>query len=254
MAWCEAHRVDFVFGLARNARLVEEHRHSSSPGRRRRPTRRLRRAAFATSAGPRSTAGPAGGASSARPNGPVARPTHASSSPRCVPREIDARSLYERIYCARGEMENRIKECQLDLFAGRAPAATMRANQLRLWFASMAYGLLCALRRIGLAHTELARPPAAATPEAAQDRRAGDGERAPRQVRAGLGLPVPRRLRRRQHPAATSRGLRPPDPPVHKHNSKCAEPAPPAIAAATTRAWQRCSTRQPARSSARHTL
>jgi hypothetical protein len=53
-------------------------------------------------------------------------------------------------------MENRIKECQLDLFAGRASAATMRANQLRLWFASMAYVLLCALRRIGLAHTQFA--------------------------------------------------------------------------------------------------
>ena len=60
------------------------------------------------------------------------------------------------IYCARGEMENRIKECQLDLFADRASAATMRANQLRLWFASMAYVLLCALRRIGLAHTQFA--------------------------------------------------------------------------------------------------
>ncbi len=53
-------------------------------------------------------------------------------------------------------MENRVKECQLDLFAGRASAATMRANQLRLWFASMAYALLCALRRIGLAHTQFA--------------------------------------------------------------------------------------------------
>ena len=53
-------------------------------------------------------------------------------------------------------MENRVKECQLDLFAGRASAATMRANQLRLWFASMAYVLLCALRRIGLAHTPFA--------------------------------------------------------------------------------------------------
>src|SRR5215207_9235291 len=56
----------------------------------------------------------------------------------------------------RGRMENRIKECQLDLFAGRASAATMRANQLRLWFASMAYVLLYALRRIGLAHTQFA--------------------------------------------------------------------------------------------------
>ncbi len=53
-------------------------------------------------------------------------------------------------------MENRVKECQLDLFAGRASAASMRANQLRLWFASMAYALLCALRRIGLAHTQFA--------------------------------------------------------------------------------------------------
>src|SRR3712207_4776716 len=53
-------------------------------------------------------------------------------------------------------MENRIKECQLDLFATRASAATMRANQLRLWFAAMAYVLLCALRRIGLAHTQFA--------------------------------------------------------------------------------------------------
>jgi len=53
-------------------------------------------------------------------------------------------------------MENRIKECQGDLFADRTSAATMRANQLRLWLASMAYVLLCALRRIGLAHTQFA--------------------------------------------------------------------------------------------------
>ena len=53
-------------------------------------------------------------------------------------------------------MENRIKECQLDLFADRTSAATMRANQLRLWFAAMAYALLCALRRIGLAHPQFA--------------------------------------------------------------------------------------------------
>ena len=53
-------------------------------------------------------------------------------------------------------MENRIKECQADLFADRTSAATMRANQLRLWFASFAYVLLCAVRRIGLAHTQFA--------------------------------------------------------------------------------------------------
>jgi Transposase DDE domain group 1 len=57
-------------------------------------------------------------------------------------------------YCARGEVENRIKEQQLDLIADRTSAATMKANQLRLWFASMAYVLLEALRRIGLRHTQ----------------------------------------------------------------------------------------------------
>jgi hypothetical protein len=71
--------------------------------------------------------------------------------------EHEARHLYEKLYCARGEMENRIKECQLDLYADRTSAHTMRANQLRLWFASMAYVLIGALRRIGLAHTQFAR-------------------------------------------------------------------------------------------------
>ena len=70
--------------------------------------------------------------------------------------EIEARRLYEDIYCARGEMENRIKECQLDLFADRTSATTIAANQLRLWFASFAYVLLAALRRIGLAKTQFA--------------------------------------------------------------------------------------------------
>ncbi len=73
------------------------------------------------------------------------------------PTTIDRRTLYEKLYCARGDMENRIKECQLDLFADRSSAHTMRANQLRLWFASMAYVLLSALRRIALAGTRLAK-------------------------------------------------------------------------------------------------
>ena len=70
--------------------------------------------------------------------------------------EIDARTLYEELYCARGQVENRIEEQRLDLFADRTSAATMRANQLRLWFASFAYVLLDALRRIGLRHTQFA--------------------------------------------------------------------------------------------------
>ena len=70
--------------------------------------------------------------------------------------EEEVRVLCDKVYCAHGEMENRIKECQADLFADRTSTATLRANQLRLWFASMAYVLLCALRRIGLAHTQFA--------------------------------------------------------------------------------------------------
>ncbi len=70
--------------------------------------------------------------------------------------EAGGRQLYEKIYCALGDIENRIKECQFDLFTGRTSTATMQANQLRLWFASMACVLLCALRRIGLAHTQFA--------------------------------------------------------------------------------------------------
>jgi hypothetical protein len=68
----------------------------------------------------------------------------------------DARTLYEDTYCARGEMENRIKEQQLYLFADRTSTATMRANQIRLWFSSLAYTLMAALRRLGLQGTELA--------------------------------------------------------------------------------------------------
>lgn len=74
-----------------------------------------------------------------------------------------AQVIYENVYCARGDMENRIKKCQGDLFADRTAAATVRAYQLRLWFASFASALVCAIGRIALAGTELARPPAAAS-------------------------------------------------------------------------------------------
>ena len=84
------------------------------------------------------------------------------SNPRFVvtslPAEaFDAKSLYEDEYCARGEMENRIKEQQLCLFADRTSAATMRANELRLWFSSVGYTLMTALRRLGLKNTSMAK-------------------------------------------------------------------------------------------------
>jgi hypothetical protein len=157
MRWCECNRVDFVFGLARNARLVEEIaveliQAEDEAERTGQPARRYKDFRWSTLD------------SWSRRRRVIAKAewTGGDANPRFVvtslkPREIAARCLYEQVYCARGDMENRIKECQGDLFADRTSAATMRANQLRLWFASMAYVLICALRRIGLAHTQFAQ-------------------------------------------------------------------------------------------------
>ena len=68
-----------------------------------------------------------------------------------------AQELYEKLYCARGEMENRIKEQQLCLFADRTSTHHLSSNQVRLWFSSVAYVLLNELRRLGLAGTDLAQ-------------------------------------------------------------------------------------------------
>ena len=156
MAWCEAHGIDHVFGLARNERLVgaiaddlaAAAAESLAQGG---PARRFADFAWRTLD------------SWSRERRVVAKAEHLpqGANPRFVvtslpASKIDPRTLYEDVYCARGEVENRIKEQQLDLFADRTSAATMRANQLRLWFASFAYVLLEALRRIGLRHTQCA--------------------------------------------------------------------------------------------------
>ena len=157
MCWCEENRVDYVLGLARNPRLVgaikrelvEARAMARATGR---PARRFKDFAWTTRD------------SWTRERRVVAKAEWITgkANPRFIVTSLSkgrlgARKLYENLYCARGEMENRIKECQGDLFADRTPAATMRTNQLRLWFASMAYVLLCALRRIGLAGTDLAQ-------------------------------------------------------------------------------------------------
>ncbi len=156
MSWCEYNRVDFVFGLAQNARLnakiaaaLDEARtEAETTGQ---PARRFRDFFWSTLD------------SWSRRRRVVAKAewTQGEANPRFVVTSlkqagVQARWLYEQIYCARGDMENRIKESQGDLFADRTSAKTMRANQLRLWFASMAYVLLCALRRIALKHTQFA--------------------------------------------------------------------------------------------------
>ena len=156
MAWCEANGVDYVFGLARNERLVgaiaDELARAEAEGLAMGgPVRRFADFAWRTLD------------SWSRTRRVVAKAEHLpkGANPRFVvtalpATAIDARTLYEDVYCARGDVENRIKEQQLDLFADRTSAATMRANQLRLWFASFAYVLLEALRRIGQRHTQFA--------------------------------------------------------------------------------------------------
>jgi Transposase DDE domain group 1 len=156
MAWCEANRVDFLFGLARNERLEAEISDelvlaAADSSRTGKPARRFKDFSYATLDSWSRSRRVIGKAEVTRGD---ANPRFVVTSLRTA--EVGGQHLYEKIYCARGEMENRIKECQLDLFADRTSTATMRANQLRLWFASMAYVLLCALRRIGLAYTQFA--------------------------------------------------------------------------------------------------
>ncbi len=169
--------------------------------------------------------------------------TQGEANPRFVvtslkPRRPSAQRLYEELYCARGDMENRIKECQLDLFADRTSAATMRANQLRLWFASFAYVLVCALRRIGLERTQFARHLRHHPPEAAQDRRARPRLGPPHPARYGLGLPQPARIRARPRPAGRRRALtnqtahRPQSPRPTPPHPGAGDPCPPSPQAA----------------------
>jgi hypothetical protein len=156
MAWCEAHGVDYLFGLAKNQRLnraigaelAAAKAESETTGK---PARRFKDLTWSTRR------------SWSRQRRVLAKAewTQGEANPRFIVTSLteadgDGRRLYEDVYCIRGEMENRIKECQLDLFADRTSSATMRANQLRLWFASMAYVLLDSLRRLGLQATELA--------------------------------------------------------------------------------------------------
>jgi hypothetical protein len=157
MTWCEANDVHFVFGLAKNDRLnaeIKDELAAAEKTSRRtgKPARRFKQFKWTTRES----------WSSERRVVAKAEWTQGEANPRFIVTslkraECKARYLYEKVYCARGDMENRIKECQLDLHADRTSTATMQANQLRLWFYSMAYVLLCALRRIGLDKTNFAK-------------------------------------------------------------------------------------------------
>jgi hypothetical protein len=156
MRWCEANGVDYLFGLAKNARLRrilggELHQAQEQFARTQQPTRVFKDFTYRTRK------------SWSRERRVVGKAEHLAqgANPRFVvtsltPEAYPAQTLYEREYCGRGDMENRIKEQQRMLFADRVSCGTMRANQLRLYFATVAYLVLRALREFGLRDTPLA--------------------------------------------------------------------------------------------------
>jgi hypothetical protein len=187
MTWCEQNDVDYLFGLAKNNRLIaeiapelvaaaEENRASGKPARRFKDFRYRTHRSWSRQrrvVGKAEWISPSAAESESEPKrkkknkksikvGDIDLATlEGRANPRFVVTSLQAdqhqaRALYEKLYCARGEMENRIKECQLNLFADRTSTRTMRANQLRLWLSSMTYVLVSALRRIALATTRFA--------------------------------------------------------------------------------------------------
>jgi hypothetical protein len=211
MSWCEENHVDYVFGLAKNKRLTkilgrelyEMQQRFQATGQ---PARQFKDFVYRTHK------------SWSRERRVVGKAEHLAkgSNPRFVVTSLSAerfvaRALYEDCYCARGDMENRIKEQQLCLFADRTSCQTMRANQLRLWLSSVAYVLVQALRQHGLKDTPLAQ----ARCDTVRLKLLKIGGHRPCQcpsslVLAGLQLPLSGRLRpsvRQSLPLATPAAL-----------------------------------------------
>ena len=157
MAWCEGNSVDYVLGLAKNSRLASEIAEELGVAeaeweRTGQASRVFKDFRYRTRS------------SWTRERRVVGKAEHLDkgSNPRFVVTSLaleacDARTLYEDMYCARGEMENRIKEQQMCLFADRTSTRWMRSNQIRLWLSSLGYVLVSALRRLGLSGTSMAR-------------------------------------------------------------------------------------------------
>ena len=156
LAWCESNGVDYVLGLAKNNVLIGKMEKDLEKAERKfkktgRAVRFFKDFQYSTID------------SWSRKRRVIGKAEHLEkgSNPRFVvtslsARQLGARYIYEHLYCARGDMENRVKEQQLGLFADRTSTATMHANQLRLYFSSIAYLLLQTLRRIGLQGTAMA--------------------------------------------------------------------------------------------------
>jgi hypothetical protein len=157
MTWCEANDVDYVLGLAKNNRLKAaiaeqmiaakvQYEETQEAARVFKDFRYRTRKSWSYE---RRVIG-------------KAEHLGKGENPRFIvtslsTKTFDARALYEDLYCARGDMENRIKEQQLALFADRTSTHQMRSNQLRLYFSSFAYVLMQTLRRLGLNGTSMAR-------------------------------------------------------------------------------------------------
>lgn len=156
LSWCESKGVDYVLGLAKNNVLIGQVEKDLAKAEKKfkktgRAVRFFKDFQYSTIN------------SWSRKRRVIGKAEHLEkgSNPRFVvtslsARQLGARYIYERVYCARGDMENRVKEQQLGLFADRTSAATMHANQLRLYFSSIAYLLMQTLRRIGLQGTAMA--------------------------------------------------------------------------------------------------
>jgi hypothetical protein len=157
MKWCEANGVFYILGLAKNSRLQKKIGKELVEARElyedtQRAARVFTHFMYRTRK------------SWSCPRRVIAKAEHLEkgSNPRFIvtnlPEEYaTAKALYEDVYCARGNMENRIKEQQLDLFSDRTSTGTMRANQLRLWLSSVAYVLVSTMRRVALTGTRLAK-------------------------------------------------------------------------------------------------
>lgn len=153
MSWCERRDVGYIFGLARNARLVALAQSEMATAQARFEATGNKQRRFAELR--------YGARSWNRERRVIARLEHGpkGANPRFVVTNLEGagKDLYDDVYCARGEMENRIKEQQLQMFADRTSCHHWWPNQFRLLLASLAYTLMAAIRRIGLQGTEYAR-------------------------------------------------------------------------------------------------
>jgi len=157
MVWCEENDVDYILGLPKNSRLKEILKQELEEAKKLckstgKASRVFKDFTYKTLT------------SWSRVRRVVGKAEHLEkgSNPRFIVtsltvEQFDAKTLYEQGYCARGEMENRIKEQQLMMFADRTSTSMMRSNQLRLWFSTIAYVLMSTLRKVGLKGTDMQR-------------------------------------------------------------------------------------------------